>query len=54
VDVAILAVRTTAELQRFVTDIRGVGGAIDVAVITKIDGFCYVQSKSIRGERGNN
>jgi 20S proteasome alpha/beta subunit len=52
IDVAILAVRTTAELQKFVTDIRGVGGPIDVAVITKIEGFRYVQSKSLHGERG--
>jgi hypothetical protein len=51
IDVAILAVRTTAELQKFVTDIRGVGGPIDVAVITKIEGFRYVQSKSLHGER---
>jgi hypothetical protein len=50
VDVAILAVKTTAELQKFVTDIRGVGGPIDVAVITKIDGFRDIQSKSLRGE----
>jgi len=51
IDVAILAVRTTAELQKFVTDIRGVGGPIDVAVITKLDGFRYIQSKSLHGER---
>ena len=50
VDVAILAVKTTAEIQKFVTDIRGVGGPIDVAVITKTDGFRYLQSKSLRGE----
>jgi hypothetical protein len=50
IDVAILAVRTTAELQKFVTDIRGVGGPIDVAAITKIEGFRYVQSKSLHGE----
>ena len=53
IDVAILAVKTTAELQKFVTDIRGVGGPVDVAIITKIDGFRYIQSKSLRGEHGN-
>jgi hypothetical protein len=51
IDVAILAVKTTAELQRFVTDIRGVGGPVDVAIITKDDGFRYIQSKSLHGER---
>jgi hypothetical protein len=51
IDVAILAVRTTAEIQKFVTDLRGVGGPIDVAVITKIEGFHHVQSKSLHGER---
>ncbi len=50
VDVAILAVKTTAELQKFLTDIRGVGGPIDVAVISKVDGFRDIQSKSLRGE----
>lgn len=53
IDVAILAVKTTAELQKFVTDIRGVGGPVDVAIVTKIDGFRYIQSKSLRGEHGN-
>jgi hypothetical protein len=53
IDVAILAVKTTAELQKYVTDIRGVGGPVDVAIITKIDGFRYIQSKSLRGEHGN-
>jgi hypothetical protein len=50
IDVAILAVKTTAELQKFVTDIRGVGGPVDVAIITKSDGFRYIQFKSLRGE----
>lgn len=53
IDVAILAVKTTAELQKFVTDIRGVGGPVDVATITKIDGFRYIQFKSLRGEHGS-
>ena len=48
VDVAILAVKTTAEIQKFVTDIRGVGGPIDVAVITKTDGFRYLQLSCTR------
>jgi 20S proteasome alpha/beta subunit len=53
IDVAILAVKTTAELQKFVTDIRGVGGPVDVAIITKDGGFRYIQSKSLRGEHGS-
>jgi hypothetical protein len=54
IDLAILAMKTTAELQKFVTDIRGVGGPVDVAVITKSDGFRYIQSKSLRGEPPTN
>jgi len=31
--------------------IRGVGGPIDVAIVTRTDGLQYVQRKLIRGER---
>jgi hypothetical protein len=51
VDLAILLIRTTAELQKFLVDIRGVGGDIDVATITRTGGFHAVQQKEIIGER---
>jgi hypothetical protein len=40
-----------AQLNRRTSTLHG--GAIDVAVLTKIDGFRYIQSKSLRGERSN-
>lgn len=51
VDLAILLIRTTAQLQTFLVDIRGVGGEIDVATVTRTDGFRAIQQKEIRGER---
>ncbi|MGH2682556.1 MAG: hypothetical protein ACRDIX_04905 [Actinomycetota bacterium] len=51
IDLAILLVRTTAQLQTFMVDIRGVGGDIDVATITRTRGFHAVQQKEIRGEQ---
>jgi hypothetical protein len=51
VDLAILLVSTTARLQNFYVGIRGVGGAIDVATITRTEGFTAIQEKQIGGER---
>lgn len=50
VDLAIFLIRTTIVMQHWVVGIRGVGGAIDVAVITRTDGFVDVQRKKITGE----
>jgi hypothetical protein len=50
VDLAIFLVRTTIAYQRFTVGIRGVGGATDVATITR-DGVIDVQTKQISGER---
>jgi len=50
VDVAIFLVRTTIAYQRFTVGVRGVGGAIDVATITR-DGVNEIQVKRISGER---
>jgi len=56
VDFAVLMVRTTIDVQRFSDGIRarpgdaaGVGGHIDVAAVG-VDGFRWVQRKSLRGE----
>lgn len=50
VDLAIFLIRTTIIMQHWIIGIRGVGGAIDVAVITQAKGFEEVQRKQIRGE----
>jgi len=51
VDLCILLIKTTINMQRFIVDVRGVGGPIDVATVTRTDGFCPVQQKEISGER---
>jgi 20S proteasome alpha/beta subunit len=51
VDLAILLIRTTVATQAFTVGIRGVGGSIDVATITRIEGFQPIQTKRIVGER---
>ena len=50
VDLAMLLVRTTISYQRFTVGIRAVGGAIDVATITR-EGVNEIQTKQISGER---
>jgi hypothetical protein len=50
VDLSIFVLRATITLQKWIVDIRGVGGAIDVATITRTGGFEYVQQKKITGE----
>jgi hypothetical protein len=51
VDLAIFLIGTTIVAQTFLVGVRGVGGAIDVATITRTDGFMPVQVKSIMGAR---
>jgi hypothetical protein len=51
VDLSIFLIRTTIELQKWMVGIRGVGGVIDVATITRTDGFQFVQRKAIKGDR---
>lgn len=50
VDLAVFLVRTTMVAQRLAIGVRGVGGPIDVAVITRTKGLRYVQQKVIHGE----
>jgi hypothetical protein len=50
VDIAILFIRTTIGAQRLTVGIRGVGGPIDIATITRTHGFQWVQRKTLRGE----
>jgi hypothetical protein len=50
VDLAMFLIKTTIAYQRFTVGIRGVGGATDVAAITR-DGVNDIQMKQISGER---
>ena len=50
VDLSIFLVRATITLQKWTVDVRGVGGAVDVATITRTEGFKHVQQKAIVGE----
>lgn len=50
VDLAIFIIQATIKMQSWTTGVRGVGGAIDVATITKAEGFVPVQMKGIAGE----
>ncbi|MDA2934288.1 hypothetical protein MYX82_08085 [Acidobacteria bacterium AH-259-D05] len=51
VDLSIFLIRMTITLHQWIIGVRGVGGAIDVATITKTDGFQPIQQKKILGER---
>jgi hypothetical protein len=50
VDLAIFLIRTTIVMQHWIVGVRGVGGAIDVAVITQTEGFAEIQKKKLTGE----
>lgn len=50
VDLSIFLIRTTMKIQTWQVGIRGVGGAIDLATITRTDGFKPIQQKQIKGE----
>lgn len=51
IDLAIFLVKTTIEAQGLSIRLRGVGGAIDVAVITRREGLKIIQQKQLVGER---
>lgn len=51
VDLSIFLIRTTITLQKWLVGVRGVGGFIDVAVITKTEPFKPIQQKQITGEK---
>jgi hypothetical protein len=50
VDLAIFFIRTTIAAQRLTVTVRGVGGPIDVATVTRQSGLQFVQRKSVVGE----
>lgn len=51
VDLAIFCIRATVAMQTWFVGVRGVGGAIDVATITRTAGITHIQQKAIVGER---
>lgn len=51
VDLAIFLIRTTVAIQSFTVGLRGVGGSIDVATITRMEGYQAIQAKRVVGER---
>ena len=50
VDLAAFLIRTTITAQNFAIGIRGVGGSIEVAAITRTDGLRWVQKRDLHGE----
>lgn len=50
IDLALLFIRTTIEAQRLTVALRGCGGPIDVATITRLQGFKFIQEKKLKGE----
>lgn len=51
VDFCVFLVHATIQLQQWLVYLRGVGGAIDVATITRTDGFKAVQIKEVRASK---
>jgi hypothetical protein len=52
VDLSIFFIRTTIAGQQLTVGIRGCGGFIDVATITRREGLKFVQRKTLHGEPG--
>jgi len=49
IDLSVVLIRMTVQLQQFAVGLRGVGGHIDVAIVTRQKGYQDVQVKNIRG-----
>ena len=50
VDLAVLLIRTTMTTQKLAIGARGVGGAIEIATITRTEGWSWIQKKALQGE----
>ena len=50
INLAIFLIRTTITAQNLAIGVRGVGGAIEVATITRTEGLQWIQRKEIHGE----
>lgn len=51
VDLSMFLIQMTREMQTWQIGVRGVGGAIDIATITRTDGFQPIQIKKVKGKR---
>jgi hypothetical protein len=51
IDLAVFFIKTTVAVQNLSIGVRGVGGAIDVAVITQRDGLRIIQRKELRAKQ---
>jgi hypothetical protein len=47
IDLAVLFIRTTINAQRLTVGLRGCGGAIDVAIITRNNPLTFIQKKNL-------
>lgn len=52
VNLAISMLRSTITFQGLAAGVRGVGGPLEVAVITRASGVKYIQRKELHGEQG--
>jgi hypothetical protein len=52
VDLACFFIRTTMDTQKFTVGLRGVGGAIDVAIIKRNQNLQFIQRKQVHGGLG--
>ena len=50
VDLAAFLIRTTITAQNLAITVRGVGGSIEVAAITRTEGLNWIQKKDLHGE----
>ena len=50
IDLALFLIKTTIIAQGLAIGVRGVGGPIDIAVITRTEGIDFIQSKALHGE----
>ena len=53
VNLATFLIRTTIDAQKLSVGVRGVGGIIEVAAVTRTDGLKWIQKKELRGENHN-
>ena len=50
IDLAAFLVRATIAMQNFGITVRGVGGVVEIATITRAGALEYIQKKKIHGE----
>ena len=51
IDLSVFIIRTTMQIQTWTVGVRGVGGAIDVATVTRVAGLSALKTKEVSGDR---